>query len=139
DARADPVDHHGSEPLHRAVPAHQRRRPGRRFVDTGAAHLPAGHPAAEPRHRGRDRHDPRDPRGDAVTGRQPRDEGAMMKRRRTAPRIVSIVLLTAAAIAFAFPFYFMLVGAFQENPTNSPDELLPTGGWTVDNFVAIDS
>lgn len=63
----------------------------------------------------------------------------MMKRKRTAPRILSIILLTIAAIAFAFPFYFMIVGAFQESPTNSPDELFPTSGWTVDNFVAIDS
>jgi multiple sugar transport system permease protein len=63
----------------------------------------------------------------------------MMRRRRSLPRILSIILLTVAAIGFAFPFYFMLVGAFQENPTNSPSELLPTGGWTVDNFVAIDS
>ncbi|MCS3844391.1 carbohydrate ABC transporter permease [Microbacterium sp. AK031] len=63
----------------------------------------------------------------------------MMKRTRKAPRILSVILLTIAAIAFAFPFYFMLVGAFQESPTNSPDELFPTGGWTVDNFVAIDS
>ncbi|MHC9044410.1 carbohydrate ABC transporter permease [Microbacterium saperdae] len=63
----------------------------------------------------------------------------MMKRRRSLPRILSIILLTVAAIGFAFPFYFMLVGAFQENPTNSPSELLPTGGWTVDNFLAIDS
>lgn len=62
-----------------------------------------------------------------------------MKRRRSLPRILSIILLTVAAIGFAFPFYFMLVGAFQENPTNSPSELLPTGGWTVDNFIAIDS
>ncbi|MEN0024295.1 MAG: carbohydrate ABC transporter permease [Microbacterium sp.] len=63
----------------------------------------------------------------------------MMTRRRSLPRILSIVLLTVAAIGFAFPFYFMLVGAFQESPTNSPSELLPTSGWTVDNFVAIDS
>ncbi|MCM3778741.1 carbohydrate ABC transporter permease [Microbacterium hydrocarbonoxydans] len=63
----------------------------------------------------------------------------MMTRRRSLPRILSIILLTAAAIGFAFPFYFMLVGAFQESPTNSPSELLPTSGWTVDNFVAIDS
>lgn len=62
-----------------------------------------------------------------------------MRRTRKAPRILSIILLTIAAIGFAFPFYFMLVGAFQENPTNSPNELLPTSGWTVDNFVAIDS
>jgi multiple sugar transport system permease protein len=63
----------------------------------------------------------------------------MMTRRRSLPGILSIVLLTLAAIGFAFPFYFMLVGAFQESPTNSPDELLPTSGWTIDNFLAIDS
>ncbi|KAA0962128.1 carbohydrate ABC transporter permease [Microbacterium sp. ANT_H45B] len=62
-----------------------------------------------------------------------------MRRTRSLPRILSLVLLTVAAIGFAFPFYFMLVGAFQENPTNSPNELFPTSGWTVDNFVAIDS
>lgn len=62
-----------------------------------------------------------------------------MRRTRSLPRILSLILLTAAAIGFAFPFYFMLVGAFQENPTNSPDELFPTSGWTVDNFLAIDS
>jgi multiple sugar transport system permease protein len=63
----------------------------------------------------------------------------MMKRRSKAPRIISIILLTVAAIGFAFPFYFMIVGAFQESPTNAPNELFPTSGWTVDNFVAIDS
>ncbi len=62
-----------------------------------------------------------------------------MKRTRSVPRILSIILLTIAAIGFAFPFYFMIVGAFQESPTNSPSELFPTSGWTVDNFVAIDS
>ncbi|WP_301111068.1 carbohydrate ABC transporter permease [Microbacterium sp.] len=63
----------------------------------------------------------------------------MMRKKRSLPRILSIILLTIAAIGFAFPFYFMIVGAFQESPTNSPSELFPTGGWTVDNFVAIDS
>ncbi|WP_314425730.1 carbohydrate ABC transporter permease [uncultured Microbacterium sp.] len=62
-----------------------------------------------------------------------------MRRTRSLPRILSLILLTIAAIGFAFPFYFMLVGAFQENPTNSPNELFPTSGWTVDNFLAIDS
>lgn len=62
-----------------------------------------------------------------------------MRKKRSLPRILSIILLTIAAIGFAFPFYFMIVGAFQENPTNSPSELFPTSGWTVDNFVAIDS
>ncbi|WP_136041875.1 MULTISPECIES: carbohydrate ABC transporter permease [unclassified Microbacterium] len=63
----------------------------------------------------------------------------MMRKKRSLPRILSIILLTIAAIGFAFPFYFMIVGAFQESPTNSPSELFPTSGWTVDNFVAIDS
>lgn len=63
----------------------------------------------------------------------------MMRRRRSLPRILSIILLTIAAIGFAFPFYFMVVGAFQESPTNSPSALLPTSGWTVENFVAIHS
>ena len=62
-----------------------------------------------------------------------------MRRKRSVPRILSLIVLTVAAIGFAFPFYFMLVGAFQESPTNSPSELLPTNGWTIDNFVAIDS
>lgn len=62
----------------------------------------------------------------------------MMHTRRPA-RWMSVALLTIAAIAFAFPFYFMVVGAFQENPTNSPASLIPTGGWTWDNFVRIDS
>ncbi|WP_262492167.1 carbohydrate ABC transporter permease [Microbacterium sp. ANT_H45B] len=58
---------------------------------------------------------------------------------KTAPRVLSAILLTVAAIGFAFPFYFMLVGAFQENPTNSPTSLIPLSGWTLDNFLAIDS
>ncbi|WP_263117769.1 carbohydrate ABC transporter permease [Cellulomonas sp. RIT-PI-Y] len=49
------------------------------------------------------------------------------------------VLLGLMALVFAFPFFFMLVGAFQENPTNTPDRLLPTSGWTTENFTRIDS
>ena len=39
--------------------------------------------------------------------------------------IVRYALLVFAAVIFAFPFYFMVVGAFQSNPTNTPDRLLP--------------
>jgi multiple sugar transport system permease protein len=60
-------------------------------------------------------------------------------RRRRAGTLARQVLLAVAALVFAFPFYFMVVGAFQENPTNSPDRLLPTSGWTTENFAAIDS
>src|SRR5688500_17561194 len=52
---------------------------------------------------------------------------------------VRYLLLTLAAAVFAFPFWFMVVGAFQESPTNTPDQLLPTSGWTLGNFAAIDS
>lgn len=62
-----------------------------------------------------------------------------MRSRRRLPRVLSVILLTVAALLFAFPFYFMIVGAFQKNPTNSPDKLLPTSGWTLQNFVNIDS
>lgn len=63
----------------------------------------------------------------------------MTRRRRPLPRILSTILLSLAAIAFAFPFYFMVVGAFQKSPTNSPASLVPTTGWTLDNFAAIDA
>jgi multiple sugar transport system permease protein len=60
-------------------------------------------------------------------------------RRRRAGTLARQVLLAVAALVFAFPFYFMVVGAFQENPTNSPDRLVPTSGWTTQNFAQIDS
>lgn len=49
------------------------------------------------------------------------------------------VLMAIAALIFVFPFYFMVVGAFQRNPTNTPSSLLPSSGWTLDNFTAINS
>jgi multiple sugar transport system permease protein len=60
-------------------------------------------------------------------------------RRRTRGARLRYLLLTVAALVFAFPFWFMLVGAFQENPTNTPDQLLPSSGWTAGNFTQIDS
>ncbi len=56
---------------------------------------------------------------------------------RTPARILLYVLLGLAAIGFLFPFYFMIVGALQENPTTTPSALVPTGGWTLGNFGAI--
>ena len=60
-------------------------------------------------------------------------------RRRRGGAVLRQVLLTLAALVFAFPFYFMVVGAFQESPTNTPDRLVPTSGWTTQNFAQIDS
>ena len=61
-----------------------------------------------------------------------------MRRRRTGA-VARQVLLAVAALVFAFPFYFIVVGAFQENPTNTPDRLVPTSGWTTQNFAQIDA
>ena len=59
-------------------------------------------------------------------------------RTRTPARIALYALLALAAIAFVFPFYFMIVGALQEDPTTTPAGLLPTDGWTLENFALID-
>ena len=59
--------------------------------------------------------------------------------RRRGGAVARQVLLAAAALVFAFPFYFMVVGAFQESPTNTPDRLVPTSGWTTQNFAQIDA
>lgn len=53
--------------------------------------------------------------------------------------VMLYVVLTVFALAFVFPFWFMAVGAFQENPTTSPSDLLPIGGWTLQNFADINS
>ena len=61
---------------------------------------------------------------------------------RTGTRGSSIalyVVLGVFALAFVFPFWFMAVGAFQESPTNSPTDLFPVGGWTLQNFTDINS
>ncbi len=56
-----------------------------------------------------------------------------------AKRILLYVALILGALVFIFPFYFMVIGAFQESPTNDPSSLLPTSGWTVQNFTDINS
>lgn len=56
---------------------------------------------------------------------------------RTSTKVLLYVLLGLAAIGFLFPFYYMIVGALQENPTSTPSALVPTGGWTLENFTTI--
>lgn len=55
-----------------------------------------------------------------------------------ARRILLPAVLALVALAFVLPFYVMAIGAFQESPTNSPAALLPTGGWTLENFTLLD-
>jgi multiple sugar transport system permease protein len=47
------------------------------------------------------------------------------------------VLLGLTALIFIFPFYYMAIGALQQDPTTTPSSLLPTSGWTSENFVKI--
>lgn len=56
---------------------------------------------------------------------------------RTLRRAALYVVLALMALAFVLPFYFMVVGAFQENPTNTPAGMFPTDGWTLQNFLGI--
>ena len=62
-----------------------------------------------------------------------------MRKSHPIIKIVRYALLVFAAVIFAFPFYFMVVGAFQSNPTNTPDRLLPLSGWTTGNFININA
>ncbi|MCI9888156.1 carbohydrate ABC transporter permease [Micrococcales bacterium 31B] len=63
----------------------------------------------------------------------------MMRRHGARSRAFVYSLLAIAGLGFVFPFWFMVVGAFQEEPTSSPSSLLPTGGWTTHNFAEINS
>jgi len=53
---------------------------------------------------------------------------------RSWPRIVVLVL---GAVAFLFPFYYMLIGSLQSEPDTSLAGAFPTGGFTLDNYVDI--
>jgi multiple sugar transport system permease protein len=58
----------------------------------------------------------------------------MAARWRTWPRIL---LLSLGALVFLFPFYYMLVGSLQKVTDTSLAGAFPTGGWTLDNYAAI--
>ena len=69
-AGGHPGDHHRRQPVHRALPADQRRRPGRRLRVTGAPDVPEGHRAGQPRHRGGHRRAAGDRRAADLAGQQ---------------------------------------------------------------------
>ena len=48
-------------------------------------------------------------------------------------------VLFLGALVFLFPFYYMVVGSFQETPDTTVKGVFPTGGWTFDNYVDINS
>lgn len=57
--------------------------------------------------------------------------------RKRASRGAVYAVLAVIALVFIFPFYFMAMGAFQEDPTTSLSALAPRGGWTLENFTTI--
>ncbi len=54
-------------------------------------------------------------------------------------RVWSTTALFLGALVFLFPFYYMVIGSFQEKPDTSIGGILPFGGWTFDNYVDINS
>jgi multiple sugar transport system permease protein len=54
-------------------------------------------------------------------------------------RVWSTAALFFGALVFLFPFYYMVIGSFQEHPDTSVGGIFPTGGWTLDNYSDINS
>jgi multiple sugar transport system permease protein len=52
-------------------------------------------------------------------------------------KILSTTALFLGALAFLFPFYYMVIGSLQEKPDTSVRGAFPTGGLTFDNYTAI--
>ena len=63
----------------------------------------------------------------------------MASRRSTLQgrKLWSTLALFAGALVFLFPFYYMLVGSLQKEPDTSIKGAFPTGGFTLDNYTAI--
>ncbi len=57
----------------------------------------------------------------------------------SAGNVARMILLVLGAFVFLFPFYYMLVGSLQSESDTSVGGAFPVGGWTFDNYVAINS
>jgi multiple sugar transport system permease protein len=56
----------------------------------------------------------------------------------TARRIPRLLLLLAGAVAFLFPFYYMVICSLQSEPSTDPSAILPDpSGITLGNYAAI--
>lgn len=58
-------------------------------------------------------------------------------RPRPVAAIVRAVVLALGAIAFLFPFYYMVLGSLQAKPDTSLSGLIPKGGLTLHNYTSI--
>jgi multiple sugar transport system permease protein len=52
-------------------------------------------------------------------------------------RFLRYLVLFGGALLFVFPFYYMLVSSLQEEPDTTLRGAFPTGGFTLDNYIAI--
>jgi multiple sugar transport system permease protein len=59
------------------------------------------------------------------------------RRRLDLPYLARFALLALGAVAFLFPFYYMLVGSLQAESDTSLGGAFPLGGWTLDNYRQI--
>jgi multiple sugar transport system permease protein len=67
-------------------------------------------------------------------------EARKRARRWPASRILGMLALVAGAIAFLFPFYYMVIGALQREPRTDISGAFPDpANLTLDNFVAINA
>ncbi|GAA0455382.1 sugar ABC transporter permease [Paractinoplanes deccanensis] len=55
------------------------------------------------------------------------------------PTAVRSIVLFLGALAFLFPFYYMLIGSLQSSPDTSVKGAFPTEGLTLDNYRDINS
>ncbi|HET6635720.1 MAG TPA: carbohydrate ABC transporter permease [Streptomyces sp.] len=61
-------------------------------------------------------------------------------RNPTVHRALRLLVLTLGAVAFLFPFYTMVLGSLQAEPSSDPSALLPDlSALTLGNYTAIDS
>ncbi|MGH3311061.1 MAG: carbohydrate ABC transporter permease [Streptomyces sp.] len=57
---------------------------------------------------------------------------------RRIPRLLLLLLLLAGAVAFLFPFYYMVIGSLQPEPSSDPSAALPDpADLTLGNYAAI--
>jgi multiple sugar transport system permease protein len=59
------------------------------------------------------------------------------RRRIDAGTVLRTVLLLLGAVAFLFPFYYMLIGSLQAEPDTTPSGLLPRDNLTLHNYTDI--
>ncbi len=71
---------------------------------------------------------------DATTGDSPAAPVQKSRPPRMWPRMV---LLVVGAVIFLFPFYYMVVSSLQTERDTGLGGVFPTGGFSLDNYVAI--